>query len=136
MVAWIPMLDDDKESDAEESNARFRFGALPGFWDGAKLLGKEVGRSVGVPKWTAWDIYLFYPPGAEWTDAGMPAPEAAIAQVEEAVVGTKGSLPPSGDQSRLPKGLEGRADVVGEKRDLALLLRRVAEPFAERFGRD
>lgn len=127
------MLDGDELPAAEEASDRFRELAVPQFWDGSKALGKEVGRSVGAPQWTAWDIYLFYPPGAEWTDAGLPAPEAAIAQAGGVVVGTKGTLPPTGDQSKLPKRMAGRADVVGEQRNLEALLAQVAEPFAKRY---
>jgi hypothetical protein len=132
IVVWIPMLDSDELPAADEASTQFH--DLPQFWDGSKRLGKEVGRSVGAPDWTAWDVYLFYPPGAEWTDKGLPAPEAALAQTEGAVVATKGTLPPSGDQAQVPKRLTGRADVVGEQTDLDALLTRVAEPFAKRYA--
>jgi hypothetical protein len=66
----------------------------------------------------AWDIYRFYPLDAEWTDAGLPAPEKVIAQSMGVVIGAKGTLPPKGDQSRVPKWAEGRA-VVGEQSELA-----------------
>jgi hypothetical protein len=133
IVVWIPMLDADEQPAAEEASARFSGLAVPQFWDASKRLGKEVGRSIGAPEWTAWDVYLFYPPGAEWTDAGLPQPEAALAQAGGVVVGTKGALPPAGDQSRLPKRMAGRADVVGEQANLEALLSAVAEPFAKRY---
>jgi hypothetical protein len=135
IVVWIPMLDADELPDADEASARFRGLAVPQFWDGSKRLGKEVGRSIGAPEWTAWDVYLFYPPGAEWTDAGLPPPEAALAQAAGVVVGTKGTLPAAGDQSRLPKRMVGRADVVGEQANLEALLAAVAGPFAKRYPR-
>lgn len=47
------------------------------------------------------------------------------------VVGAKGTLPPKGDQSRLAKWYEGRADVVGEQDELAELLTAIAVPFVE-----
>jgi hypothetical protein len=135
IIVWIPMVDGDELPAAEEASARFRELALPQFWDGSKALGGAVARSLGVSQWTAWDVYLFYPPGAEWTDAGIPAPEAALAQSGDVVVATKGTLPPAGDPSRLPKRLLGKADVVGEQSDLEALLARVAEPFAKRYPR-
>jgi hypothetical protein len=79
---------------------------------------------------------LFYPPGAEWTDAGMPAPEAALAQAGGVLVGAKGTLPPLADQSHLPKKLRGYAEVVGEHEDFEELrdaLSRVATAFAKRY---
>jgi hypothetical protein len=95
-----------------------------------------VGRSVGASGWIAWDIYLFYPPGTEWTDDGLPPPEAALAQAGGVVAGTKGTLPAAGDQSRLPKRMIGRADVVGEQGNLDALLGQVAERFAKRYAHD
>jgi hypothetical protein len=134
IVVWIPMLDADELPGADEASARFRDLVVPQFWDGSQKLGLEVGRSVGVEGWMAWDVYLFYPPGAEWTDAGLPAPEAALAQAGGVVVGTKGTLAPAGDQGRLPKVMRGRADVVGEQAELEALLSRVAEAFVERHA--
>jgi hypothetical protein len=133
MVVWIPMLDADELPSAQEASARFCGLGVPQFWDGSKRLGAEVARSLGVADWTAWDIYLFYPPGVEWNDKGLPPPEAALVQAHGVVVGSKGALPPVGDQAALPEGMQGRADVVGEQRDIAMLLARVAEPFAQRY---
>jgi hypothetical protein len=128
------MLDGDEQSAAIDASAQFRDAHAPQFWDGAQKLGKEVGRSLGAAGWTAWDIYLFYPPGAEWTDAGLPPPEAALAQAGGVVVGTPGSLPPAADQSRLPAKMRGRAIVVGEQADLDALLAKVAGDFAKRHA--
>ena len=127
------MLDGDELPAAVEASVRFHGRPVPQFWDGAKKLGQEVGRSIGAPEWTAWDVYLFYPPGAEWTEDGLPPPAAALAQAGGVVVGTRGTLPPAGDQSRVPKRMLGRVDVVGEQSNLEDLLRQVAEPFARRY---
>jgi hypothetical protein len=127
------MLDGDELPGAVEASARFHGRPVPQFWDGAKKLGHEVGRSIGAPEWTAWDVYLFYPPGAEWTEDGLPPPAVALAQAGGVVVGTRGTLPPAGDQSRVPKRMIGRVDVVGEQSNLEALLRQVAEPFARRY---
>jgi hypothetical protein len=134
IVVWIPMLDADELPAAEEASLRFRDLPVLQFWDGSQKLGKEIGRSVGADEWTAWDIYLFYPPGAEWADVGLPAPAAALAQAGGVVVGTKGTLPSAGDQTRLPKPMRGHADVVGEQSNLDALLAQVAEPFARRYS--
>lgn len=126
------MLDSDELPAALDQSAKFRDLPFPQFWDGEQKLGKEVARSVGAPEWTAWDIYLFYPPGAEWTDQGLPPPEAALAQAGGVVVGTPGSLPPAADQSHLPKRMRDHAIVVGEQPNLEALLAKVAEDFAKR----
>jgi hypothetical protein len=134
IVVWIPMLDGDELRAAGEASERFRDLPGPQFWDGETKLGTEVARSIGASGWTAWDIYLFYPPGAEWTDLGLPPPEAALAQAGGVVVGTKGTLPPVADQARLPKRMSGSADVVGEQANLEALLAQVAEPLARRYA--
>lgn len=126
------MLDGDELPAAIDASAQFRDLPFPQFWDGGQKLGKEVARSVGAPAWTAWDIYLFYPPGAEWTDRGLPAPEAALAQAGGVVVGTPGSLPPVVDQSRVPGRLRDHAIVVGKQSNLEALLAKVAADVAKR----
>ena len=123
------MLDNDERAAAVAASDAFR--DVPQFWDGAQALGKEVGRSVGSPEWTAWDIYLFYPPGARWDDH-LPPPAAALAQTSGVVVGTKGTLPPAADQSALSQNLRTRLDVVGVQADLETLLAKVAAEFAGR----
>jgi hypothetical protein len=130
IVVWIPMLDADELPAAVEGSEIFRGTPATQFWDGEKKLGAEVARSLDASAWKAWDVYLFYPPGAEWTDQGLPAPEGALAQAGGVVVGTKGTLPAVGDGSRVLPALRGRMDVVGEQEDLAALVARVAEPFA------
>ncbi len=137
MVVWIPILDADGLPAAVVASASYRNFPVPQFWDGNQRLGKEVARSIDAPDWTAWDIYYFYPPGAEWGDKGIPKPEVGLVQdlPNGVVVGFKGTLPPAADQSRLRDGLRGRADVVGELSNFETLLAQVAEPFAKRYAR-
>lgn len=130
------MLDSDERSSAVAMTITFADKPIPQFWDGERMLGKEVSRSLGVdPEKVSWDIYLFYPPDVEWTDAGLPPPEKVIVQAMGVVIGGKGTLPPRGDQSDLPKWAEGRADVVGEQRELGQLLTTIVVPFVERHAR-
>lgn len=130
------MVESDDRDPAAEMTSTYADKPIPQFWDGERLLGFEVSRSLGIEVDKAsWDIYLFYPPGAEWTDAGLPPPEKAIAQSMGVVIGAKGTLPPRGDQSRMPKWAEGRADVVGEQSELAALLTAIVVPFVERYPR-
>jgi hypothetical protein len=135
MVVWIPMLDDDERGAAEAASAMFRDVVLPQFWDGTQLLGKEVARSVGVPEWTAWDVYLFYGPDAEWTDAGIPTPTAALGQASNGgrggVIAASGTLPARGDQAGLPERFEGRAVMAGTYAELPELLSVVARRFVK-----
>lgn len=134
IVAWIPMLDGDDRDAAVAMTSTFADKSIPQFWDGERLLGFEVSHSLGIAtEHASWDIYMFYPPGAEWTDAGLPQPEKVIVQAMGVVIGAKGSLPPTGDQSRIPKWAEGRADVVGEQSELGELLTAIVVPFVEKY---
>lgn len=120
------MLDSDERPAAEKMTSSYADRPIPQFWDGEHLLGLEVNRSLGIAReGAAWDIYLFYPPEAEWTDAGLPPPVKVLAQAGGGVIGGKGTLPPNGDQSLVPTWAEGRADVVGEPAELAALLTQV-----------
>lgn len=128
------MLDADDRPSAEDMTSTYADKPVPQFWDGERLLGKEVSRSLGVEtKHASWDIYLFYPPDAEWTDAGLPPAEKVIVQAMGVVIGGKGTLPPKGDQTRVPKWAEGRADVVGEQSELSELLTSIVVPFVEHY---
>lgn len=135
IVVWIPVLASDDLAAARRESERLVDPRAPQFWDGDRELGKEVARSLGASQWTAWDIYLFYPPGAEWTDRGLPPAEAALAPIAGVVVGSKGTLPPLADQSAVPELLRDRADAVGAQSDLDALLARVAAGVAQRHPR-
>ncbi len=128
------MLDSDDRAAAEEMSATYADVPVPQFWDGAKLLGWEVSRSFGTTERAAWDIYLFYPPDAEWTDAGLPPAEKMIAQARGGVIGLKGTLPPKGDQANVPEWGKGMIDIVGQPQELAALLTEIAVPFVEKYG--
>jgi D-alanyl-D-alanine dipeptidase len=124
------MRDGDTPAVAATASAIVAGPRVTQFWDGARRLGAEVSRSLGERERVAWDIYLFYAAGAEWTDAGMPPPAALLVQVGltdgAGVVALPGTLPARGDPARLPPFLRGRVDIVGEPEELAALLRELA----------
>lgn len=128
------MLDADELPAAEKQSQMFADTKVPQLWDGEKRFGREVSKSLSMADRAAWDVYLFYPPGAEWTDAGLPPADKALAQANGAVIGLKGTLPPSGDQSKVPDWGAGRVDVVGKPEELATLLSAIAVPYVERAG--
>jgi hypothetical protein len=129
------MLDNDERPSAEKAADAFRDHPIRQFWDADQKYGSEVAHSLGADGWTAWDIYLFYPPGVEWTDKGMPKPEAALAQAGGVVIGTKGTLPAVELEGNIPKKLREGVDVVGPQSDIEGLLARVATQFAQKYAR-
>jgi len=126
------MLDRDEASEVPHATTSVRLS--PQYFDGEKLVGMGLANQLG---WSTpvWDTFLFYPPGAVWTERGLPAPERAIAQQGGVVVGMLDTLPAAPDQSRLLPELRGKAVVVGQQSDFPSLLRSVAEPFAARYRR-
>jgi len=117
------MLDADERPAADKERARFT--GLPQFWDGAQLFGQALGNLLAPGyDWIAWDIYLFYAPGA-----ALDAPTAALAQAGGVVIATPGLLPALPDQSHLPRRFRGHAVVVGEQAYLGSLLAKAAQSF-------
>jgi hypothetical protein len=123
---WLPILGGDDRAVAVEASELFKGIDVPQFWDGETRLGRDIGRGLGVEGWVAWDIYLFFPPDAVWTDAGPPQAAAVLAQAAGVVVAAKGTLPPRGDASELPAEFRERVDVVGKQEELTELLAQVA----------
>ena len=123
------MLDSDERPAADHASEAFADRAIPQFWDGNQAMGKEVARSLGQPDWTAWDIYLFYPPGVAWLDAGLPPAQAMLAQAGGVVVANKGTLPAVELDADLSPKVRTRVDIVGPQTQLDSLLARVAAAF-------
>lgn len=119
------MLPDDGKPPLDETLP------VPQFWDAEHLLGKEVAHAVGADGWTAWDVYLLYPPGVRWDDH-LPAPAIALAQVRGVVIATKGVLPAVGDPSQLPARFRDSVDVIGDQDHFSELLARAADAFDQR----
>jgi len=120
------MLPGDDRAAADAASSAF---GAPQFWDGDHALCTEVARSLGIDGWIAWDVYLWYPPGARWDDH-LPAPSVGLAQAKGVVIATKGALPAAGDAEALPERWRDRADVVGEQADIQQLLARAAQRAA------
>jgi hypothetical protein len=129
------MLEGDRRTEAVEASERFRDLGISQYWDDQHLLGHEIAGSLGVKGWVAWDVYLFYRPGVEWGDQGLPPPDAALAQAGGVVVATPGTLPALADQSALLKQMQGQLQVVGQQENLEALLKQVAEEITQRKPR-
>lgn len=73
-IAWVPILPDDKHSEAVESMTRIPDARAAHFWDEQRALPELLNPVLSLPEgWPAWDVYLAYPPGATWAQA-PPAP--------------------------------------------------------------
>lgn len=73
MIVWIDMLAGDNAETASISAKIFEDSQARQFHDPNHLLGKAIAESFGAENAIAWDIYLFYDKGSEWTE-DLPVP--------------------------------------------------------------
>ena len=73
-LVWIGMLQDDTEEAARAMTASMpSYPRVQYFFDPDRQAGQAIARRLGGPGAVAWDIYLFYGKGSEWT-AEPPLP--------------------------------------------------------------
>ncbi|HSR32002.1 MAG TPA: hypothetical protein VLY63_15670 [Anaerolineae bacterium] len=72
-IVWIHMLDSDSAEAAREAARIFDNVWVRQFHDPERRAGKAIAASLGSQGKIAWDIYLFYMSGSEWS-ARPPVP--------------------------------------------------------------
>ena len=72
-VVFLPMLREDSSEMAEKQAQDLCDSRVAHFWDPDRRTGDLSSETLEL-KWTAWDIYLVYPPGVMWTGANPPKP--------------------------------------------------------------
>lgn len=73
-VGWVPILPEDKEPAAVESQALVPDPRAAHFWDAGRALPPLFAAVLGLPAgWPAWDVYLLYDRDAAWQQE-PPAP--------------------------------------------------------------
>jgi hypothetical protein len=82
LVIWIPMMSGDTCEAAQKAARKFADKRVKQFYDPQQLAGRAFAKSLGHDDRVAWDIYLFYPPGAQWKDL-PPPPEVFMHQLRE-----------------------------------------------------
>lgn len=75
-------MDSDVLKAAQEAVNSFDDPRVANFFDPEQISGKAVAGSLGNPGEVAWDMYLFYKPGALWQDE-PPAPLAWMHQLSD-----------------------------------------------------
>jgi copper chaperone CopZ len=81
-VVWLPMLPSDSKDSAGAQAASFEDGRLMQHWDGDRASGNLLAKTLGL-KGSAWDVYLLYAPGVQWTGEQPPAPTFWMHQLRE-----------------------------------------------------
>lgn len=77
------MLEADDLGAALAQEALFQDGRITQYWDGERVLGRLVARTLKLAAPIAWDIYLLYAPGKTWKGENMPAPDFWMHQLNE-----------------------------------------------------
>jgi hypothetical protein len=82
-MVWIPMLPADDMDAANAQEALFQDERVYQYWDGERVLGRQVSQTLKLAAFVAWDIYLLYSPGATWKGERIPAPDFWMHQLNE-----------------------------------------------------
>ena len=87
-MAWvfIDMLSSDSAQTARAVAASVRAARLTVFHDPARVAGAGVGRTLGWRQGTAWDVYLVYRPGRQWSSGEMPPPDFWYHQLRDRAI--------------------------------------------------
>lgn len=82
-VIQQPIIPSDAPANAREQLASLRTEPrLKGWWDARREIGTAFARTLRFPQRVAWDVYLVYPPGVQWTGSLPPVPLYWLSQHE------------------------------------------------------
>lgn len=106
MVFWVPMLADDGLSTAALQAGSWYERRVDQWWDAEQDMSRRFRRVLGLHG-PAWDVYLLYPRGVQWTGELPPTPAFWMHQLPELAT----------DENHL---LNRDRDRLGRKLDLLL----------------
>jgi hypothetical protein len=98
LVVWEPILWTDSEVTARLATRHLRDPRARQYWAPDLTLGEAFQRPISLSSEPAWDVYLLYEPGVQWT-ADPPRPTDFMHQLAD----------------RLPASKLLDADVMAEK---------------------
>ena len=73
-AVWEPILRTDDEPSSRKAATIFPDSHVRNYWVEARDLGVLFQEPLGLTTEPAWDVYLVYAPGVEWTDPVPPPP--------------------------------------------------------------
>lgn len=76
------MMSGDVYEAAQKAAKKYKDGRVMHFYDPHQLSGRALAQSLGHSGKVAWDMYLFYPSGAQWRDL-PPAPRIYMHQLRD-----------------------------------------------------
>ena len=81
-IVWINKIPSDSRKAAEKASGIFNDHRIRQFYDPNQLSGRAVADSLGWQGRIAWDIYLFYGSGSQWSEK-PPAPVDWMHQLKD-----------------------------------------------------
>lgn len=80
-VVWERILGSDREDAARRATALVPDRRARHYWTNELGVGEAFQNAVPLVDESAWDVYLLYSPGTEWTEAGAPPPSYYMHQL-------------------------------------------------------
>ena len=87
-IVWINKIPSDSRKAAEKVSGIFNDNRICQFYDSHQLSGRAVADSLGWQGRVAWDIYLFYESGSQWSDL-PPVPYDWMHQLKDPWAGAE-----------------------------------------------
>lgn len=105
-VVFLPMLEGDDEDAAKKQSSTLEGERVAQVWDSLRQMGDLVAESLALTK-TAWDIYLLFPPEANWEKEVPPPPAFWMHQLSpDYGIGDAPALDPEMLSQEIKKHLE------------------------------
>ena len=82
-IVWVPKLG-AHQNDVAAATPTVPDPRATHYWDGSGYLVHAYPAVLGLGEQDAWDIYLIYPPGVQWTGAAPPRPSYWMQQLTHA----------------------------------------------------
>lgn len=82
-AVWEPILRTDNLRGARKATTILPDPRVDHYWIGGHEMGEAFRPALGLKEELAWDVYLVYPPGVEWTGARPPKPTYYVHQLHE-----------------------------------------------------
>lgn len=73
-VVWEKIGAKDSPETARQATALLPDSRVRFFWSGTRAAGKAFQGTIGIQGTPAWDVFLVYDPGKDWTGDAPPIP--------------------------------------------------------------
>ena len=82
-AVWEPILRTDDVRAARRATTILPDDRVRHYWIDGQEIAEAFKPPLGLKDEVAWDVYLVYPPGAEWTESRPPKPLYYMHQLHE-----------------------------------------------------